>query len=48
MGSLMDMHTCTDTCTHSKQGVHLERGDWIVYTGPHMFVDNYAKGVEQM
>ena len=22
----MNMHTCTDTCTHSNQGMHAEKG----------------------
>ena len=25
-GSQVDMHTCTDACTHSNQGVHAEKG----------------------
>ena len=28
MGSLVDMYTCTDACTHSKQGVGIEVG-WL-------------------
>ena len=35
VGSQVDMHSCTDACTHSNQGVGLEVGNWNTHAGPH-------------
>ena len=60
VGSKVDMHTCTDTCTHSTQSVGPEKR-YLAYacgatqgypclhvTNSSSFACNYAKGVDQM
>ena len=34
MGNQMDINTCTDAYTYSKQGVGTEVWDWDTYTVP--------------
>ena len=52
MGSKVDMHTCTDTCTHSTQSVGPEKETPCLcmwgHTGSPMLTCNYAKMMEQM
>ena len=35
VGSQVDMHTCTEACTYSKQGVGSVKGDWDMHVWPH-------------
>ena len=50
MGSQMHINTCTDSYTHSKQGVKTEMGDTHTHkqchTGAPIIPCNYPKGME--
>ena len=50
MESQVDINTCTDTCTHSKQGVGTEV-EWLQHTHSAtqepMFPCKYANGMKQ-
>ena len=47
IGNQVNMHTCTDACTHSNQGVEPKEG-WIrTWMWGYMFPDHHARECEQ-
>ena len=44
MGSHMEMHTCTDTCMHSNQGIAPDKGDWDTHMEPYICLKLSKRG----